>query len=126
MFLTGNIWRRRGSSITGDMAIDDFFFTGGGGACPFDGKYFDQRVYLDVFWEGKKISSQQWTKDMYLKFLIYENYVCELRSEELNERWSSQLYTQILQLRKESLKKIQACKVFEPLTSAIRVHCSTN
>ena len=49
-----------GSSITGDIAIDDFFFTGG--ACPFDGKYFDQRVYFHVFWEGKKISSQQWIK----------------------------------------------------------------
>ena len=28
-------------------------------------------------------------------------------------------YTQLLQLRKESLKKIQACTGFEPLTSAI-------
>ena len=44
-----------GSGITGDVAIDDFFFTEG--ACPFDGKYFDQRVYLHVFWEEKKISS---------------------------------------------------------------------
>ena len=33
----------------------------------------------------------------------------------------SQLYTQLLQLRKESLKKIQACTGFEPLTSAIPV-----
>ena len=44
-----------------------------------------------------------------MKFWIYENHICELRSEELNEGWSSQLYTQLLQLRKESLKKIQAC-----------------
>ena len=29
--------------------------------------------------------------------------MCELRSEELNEGLSSQLYTQLLQLRKESL-----------------------
>ena len=31
-----------------------------------------------------------------------------------------------LQLRKESLKKIQACTGFEPLTSAIPVQHSTN
>ena len=36
-----------------------------------------------------------------LKLSIYENHVCELRSEGR----SSQLYTQVLQLRKESLKK---------------------
>ena len=43
-----------------------------------------------------------------MKLWIYENHICELRSEELNEGWSSQLYTQRLQLRKESLKKIQS------------------
>ena len=26
---------------------------------------------------------------------IYENHMCELQSEELNEGWSSQLYTQL-------------------------------
>ena len=36
-----------------------------------------------------------------LKLWIYENHVCELRSEGR----SSQLYTQVLQLRKEGLKK---------------------
>ena len=36
----------------------------------------------------------------------------------LNEGWSSQLYTQLLQLQKESLKKIQACTGFKPSTSA--------
>ena len=36
-----------------------------------------------------------------LNLWIYENHVCELRSEGR----SSQLYTQVLQLRKESLKK---------------------
>ena len=45
--------------------------------------------------------------------------MCELQSEELYEGRLSQLYTQLLQLRKESLKKIQACMGFEPLTSAI-------
>ena len=35
-----------------------------------------------------------------------ENHICELRSEEeLYEGRSSQLYTQLLQLRKDSLKK---------------------
>ena len=34
-------------------------------------------------------------------------------------------YTQLLQLRKESLKKIQACTGFEPVTSAIPVQRST-
>ena len=41
--------------------------------------------------------------------------VCELQSEELFEGRSSQLYTQLMQLRKESLKKIQAFTGFNPL-----------
>ena len=42
-----------------------------------------------------------------MKLLIYENHICdhELGSEELLEGRSSQLYTQLLQLRKEILKK---------------------
>ena len=40
-----------------------------------------------------------------MKLWIYENHIYELRSEELNQVWSSQLYKQLLQLRKESLKK---------------------
>ena len=40
-----------------------------------------------------------------MKSWIYENHIYELRSEELNKVWSSQLYKQLLQLRKESLKK---------------------
>ena len=39
-----------------------------------------------------------------MKLWIYENHIYELRSEELNQVWSSQLYKQLLQLRKE--KKI--------------------
>ena len=35
-----------GSSITGDISIDDFFFAGG--SCPY-GKYFDQRRKKDLF-----------------------------------------------------------------------------
>ena len=40
-----------------------------------------------------------------MKLWMYENDIYELQSEELNEGWSSQLYTQLLQFRKESLKK---------------------
>ena len=39
--------------------------------------------------------------------------MCELRSEQLYEGRLSQLYTQLLQLRKDRLKKIQACTGFE-------------
>ena len=59
------------------------------------------------------------------------NYIKEycLRSNTtvaLYEGRSSQLYTQLLQLGKESLKKLQTCTGFEPLTSAIPVQRSTN
>jgi len=42
----------------------------------------------------------------------------------MNEDHRSYNYTQLLQLRKESLKKIQACTGFEPLTSPIPVQHS--
>ena len=53
-----------------------------------------------------------------------KNHICELQSEELFEGRSLQLYmyTQLMQLRKESLNKIQACTGFEPWTSAIPVY----
>ena len=38
----------------------------------------------------------------------------------------SHIITQLMQLRKESLKKTQACRGYEPLTSATPVQCSTN
>ena len=37
-------------------------------------------------------------------FTVYERHICELRSEELCEGRSSHLSTQLLLLRKESLK----------------------
>ena len=52
--------------------------------------------------------------------------MCELRSEELYEGRSSQLYMQLLWLRNESLKKFRARTKFEPLTSAILVQRSSN
>ena len=45
----------------------------------------------------------------------------ELWGEDIYERRPSQLLTQLLQLRKESLKKLQACTGFKPLTSAMLV-----
>ena len=54
---------------------------------------------------------------------IWKSYL-ELRGEELYKSRSSQLEMKLLQLRKERLKKIQACMGFEPLTSAIPVQCS--
>ena len=55
---------------------------------------------------------------------IWKSYVRELWGEELYKSRSLQLEMQLLQLRKERLKKIQACTGFEPLTSAIPVQHS--
>ena len=38
-----------------------------------------------------------------MKLWIYENHICELRSEELFEERPSQLYTQLMQFRKEGV-----------------------
>ena len=38
---------------------------------------------------------------MMMKLLIYENHTCEVRGEELFEGRPSQLYPQLMQLRKE-------------------------
>ena len=51
-------------------------------------------------------------------------HIFELRKKQWINEWSSQLYTQLKQLQKESLKKIQAWKGFEPMISAIPVQCS--
>ena len=61
-----------------------------------------------------------------MKLFLNENHICELWSEAFYERRSLQLYTQLLQLQKESLKKIQACMGFEPLTSAMPEQRPTN
>ena len=55
---------------------------------------------------------------------VYENHICQLRSEELYEWGSSQLYTQLLQLRKESLKEVQDCTDSNPWP--LRYRCSDN
>ena len=53
-------------------------------------------------------------------------HIFELRKKLWISERSSQLYTQLKQLRKLSLKKIQAWTGFEPMTSAIPVQRSTN
>ena len=63
--------------------------------------------------------------------MLKTGWVSEFSSTEhwwgaLIEERSSHLYTQFLQLQKESLKKSQACTGFEPLTSVIPVQGSTN
>ena len=61
---------------------------------------------------------------------IYENSYIWTAEECSNEytisEWSSQIYMQLKQLQKESLKKIQAWTGFEPMISVIPVQCSTN
>ena len=53
-------------------------------------------------------------------------HIFELRRMIWRYEWSSQLCTQLKQLWNESLKKIQAWRGFEPMTSAIPVQCSPN
>ena len=78
-------------------------------------------------WGVTTQSASDWLKQVsLLKLWIYENHICELRSVELFEGRSSQFYTQLMQLRKQSLNKIQTCTGFEPLTSAIPVQRSTS
>ena len=62
-----------------------------------------------------------WDDSEYMKIHTFE-----LQKKEWLSEWSSQLYMQLKQLRKESPKKIQAWIGFEPMTSAILVQCSTN
>ena len=63
-----------------------------------------------------------------LKLWIYENHMCELRSEKIINIWRKIIAVkkQLMQLLKENLKKIQACTGFKHLTSAIPVQRSTN
>ena len=58
---------------------------------------------------------------------IYENLYIWTAEERMN-KWMiiAVLYTQLKQLRKESLKTIQAWTGFEPMTSATAVQRSTN
>ena len=60
----------------------------------------------DDQWGVTTQSASDWLKQVsLLKLWIYENHICELQSEELFEGRSSQLYTQLMHLREESLKK---------------------
>ena len=53
---------------------------------------------------------------VYENMNIWKSYMWSAEPEELFGGGSSQLYKQIMQLRKGSQKKIQACTGFEPLT----------
>ena len=45
-----------------------------------------------------------------VKLWKYENHICELQSEELNEEWSSQLYTHLLLLQNQHFSSFHNCK----------------
>ena len=61
-----------------------------------------------------------------MKFWIYKNHICELRSEELNEGWSLQLYTQLFvqaffsQLRIKVAYKSYNCDDHPSFNSSLR------
>ena len=46
--------------------------------------------------------------------------ICELRNMKSNEEWSSQLWSQFVQLRKEAWKKFRTSTGLEPVTSRYR------
>ena len=58
--------------------------------------------------------------------LNFETWYIWTADERLNRRKILAVCTQLKQLRKKSLKKIQAWTGFEPITSAMPVQCSTN
>ena len=70
----------------------------------------------DDQWGVTTQSASDWLKQVsLLKLWIYENHICELRSEELFEGRSSQLYTQLMQLRKASpIKKFSLLRDSNP------------
>ena len=62
----------------------------------------------------------------YINTISHYKWIYSLRRMKWKYDWSSQLYSQLKQLRNYSLKKIQAWTGFEHMTSAIPVQCSTN
>ena len=73
------------------------------------------------------LSFIQWTSTLHFhEKTKQDNNNNNNNNKNLSEGWSSQLYTQLLQLGEESLKKNPACTGFEPLTSAIPVQRSTD
>ena len=61
---------------------------------------YSRQISLQVFFVYIMIAN----KTLILKLWIYENHIWELQGEELYERRSSQLWTQLLQLQKKALK----------------------
>ena len=70
----------------------------------------------DDQWVVTTQRASDWLKQVsLLKLWIYEYHICEMRSEELFEGRSSQLYTQLMQLRKASpIKKFSLLRDSNP------------
>ena len=79
----------------------------------------------------------QWLKIITLTFVLCSRWIGMMWSiyemihiwtavVDDSEEWSLQLIFQLLKLERQSLKKIRASMVFEPMTSAIPVQCFTN
>ena len=90
-----------------------------------------------VFQGGKRRREprRSWSHSLFLHTLLTFHLIARTRVLHLGGLFSSLMYymnedhrscnyTQLLQLRKESLKKFQACTGFEPLTCAIPVQHS--
>ena len=74
--------------------------------------------------QSPKNDNRMWLK-VYMKVYM-KIHIFELCKKEWISEWSLQLYMELQQLQKESLKKIQAWTGFQPMTSVIPVQCSTN
>ena len=82
-------------------------------------------------WKFKFEKHQIWDK---METLIQRNNANEYIKDHIfvlwrkiwRHDWSWQLYTQLTQLWKQSLKKSQAWMGFKPMISAMPVQCSTN
>ena len=109
------------SNTANEVVINSCFFTVKLRKPWTPGKFQECYLILFVYWPiTAKFKIRKQTSK------LQSNVNCELPSEELNEGRSSKLYTQLLQLRKESLKTLQACTGFEPSTCAIPVQRSTS
>ena len=84
--------------------------------------YSINRHYLTPFWTQLAKTRHRVEQFPFLKLRIYENLLWELRGEELHDRRASQLYTQLLQLWKESLKKFRLVRDSNPWP--LRYRCS--
>ena len=68
-----------------------------------------------------------WLRSLY-HWLLKNYHGCTFNCTYDTEmkKWSSQLWTQFMQLRKEAWTKFRTSTGFEPVTSRLSVRCSTN